>query len=34
MTFEEFEHGRAKVGNVHLHYRIGGSGAPVVLLHG
>jgi len=34
MTFDDLQHGRARVGDVELHYRCGGSGPPVVLLHG
>lgn len=32
--FEEFSHGRASVDAGLLHYRLGGKGEPVVLLHG
>ena len=34
MTFEEFVHGRANVTGGQLHYRLGGAGETVVLLHG
>lgn len=32
--FDAFEHGRARVGEIDLHFRRAGSGPPVVLLHG
>ena len=34
IAFEAFEHGRAQVGDVTIHYRRAGSGPPLVLLHG
>ena len=34
LAFDTFEHGRAQVGEVGLHYRRAGSGPSVVLLHG
>jgi len=34
MTFESFDHGRARLGDIELHYRRAGSGPPVMLLHG
>ncbi|MBW4642811.1 MAG: alpha/beta hydrolase [Goleter apudmare HA4340-LM2] len=35
LTFDQFQHQRAIVnGNINLHYRIGGTGEPVLLLHG
>lgn len=32
--FTDFEHGKAWVNGIQLHYRIGGSGKPLFLLHG
>lgn len=32
--FEDFRHGRTTVEGCQLHYRVGGEGEPVVLLHG
>lgn len=34
INFESFQHGRAMVEGCSLHYRTGGAGEPVVLLHG
>lgn len=34
MTFDDFRHARAATNGLHLHYRIGGEGPPLVLLHG
>ena len=33
-SFDDFSHGRANVDAGQLHYRLGGKGEPVVLLHG
>lgn len=33
-SFDQFEHGRATVNGVNVHYRMAGKGKPVVLLHG
>lgn len=32
--FEDFEHGRAQVNGVNIHYRIAGKGKSVLLIHG
>lgn len=34
LSFDDFEHGRANVSGGQIHYRTGGEGDPVVLLHG
>jgi pimeloyl-ACP methyl ester carboxylesterase len=34
MTFDDFTHGRVAVNGISLHYRMGGKGKPVFLLHG
>ncbi len=34
ITFDQFQHGRAQVNNIHLHYREAGEGEAVILLHG
>lgn len=34
MTFNDFTHARAFVNGINLHYRLGGEGPPLVLLHG
>ncbi|HEX7784419.1 MAG TPA: alpha/beta hydrolase [Sphingobium sp.] len=34
LTFDAFKHGRANIAGGHIHYRMGGEGEPVLLLHG
>ncbi len=34
MNFKDFKHGKANVNGIQIHYRIGGKGAPLLLLHG
>ena len=34
LAFADFEHGKVNIVGGQLHYRIGGAGEPVVLLHG
>jgi pimeloyl-ACP methyl ester carboxylesterase len=34
LTFADFKHGKANVAGGQLHYRIGGTGEPLILLHG
>lgn len=34
MELQDFVHSRANVNGIQLHYRVGGTGSPVVLLHG
>lgn len=34
MTFEQFTQGKALLNNIQMHYRIGGDGEPLLLLHG
>src|ERR1700689_5251367 len=34
LAFADFKHGKLNITGGQLHYRIGGAGEPVVLLHG
>ncbi|MHA4846923.1 alpha/beta fold hydrolase [Flavitalea antarctica] len=34
MKFEDFKHKKANVNGVQIHYRIGGKGMPLILIHG
>jgi pimeloyl-ACP methyl ester carboxylesterase len=34
LAFADFEHGKVNIEGGQLHYRVGGAGEPVVLLHG
>ncbi len=34
LSFDDFRHGRANVSGAQLHYRLGGEGEAVILLHG
>ncbi|MBC7934151.1 MAG: alpha/beta hydrolase [Rhizobacter sp.] len=34
MIFQDFKHGKANVNGIRIHYRIGGSGQPLLLIHG
>lgn len=34
MTFNDFKHGKASVNGIQIHYRIGGKGRPLFLIHG
>jgi pimeloyl-ACP methyl ester carboxylesterase len=34
LAFADFKHGKVSIAGGQLHYRIGGAGEPVILLHG
>jgi pimeloyl-ACP methyl ester carboxylesterase len=34
MDFKDFKHGKVNLNGVQMHYRIGGSGKPLLLIHG
>jgi pimeloyl-ACP methyl ester carboxylesterase len=34
MKFKDFKHGKANVNGIQIHYRIGGQGQPLLLIHG